>query len=84
MYAYSLGDNPKSEADMNSDVFVISIRNILLLQMVVMTLYCGYVVTGRLAFISIWRSIWKPLLPNITKDAQKGKTSFWEIDMTKL
>ena len=72
---------------MNCHELAVNIRNILLLQMVVMTLYqgChGKVLSGRLGFLSIWQSLRKPLFPSISKEAKKGENSFSEIDMTKL
>lgn len=73
---------------MNTLELAANIRNILLLQMVVMTLYQGFyhgkVLSGRLGFLSIWQSLRKPLLPGISKEAKKGNNSFREIDMSKL
>jgi len=69
---------------MNGHEFVVNIRIILFLQMVVITLYHGKVMSGRLKFLSIWRTLLKPLLPNISTEAQKGKNRFWEIDMSKF
>jgi hypothetical protein len=79
-----LVDNLEPEAAMNSDIFIVSIRNILLFQMIVMTLYLGKALSGGLEFLSVWRFLRKPFLPNTVKEAEKGKNRFWEIDMTKF
>ena len=65
------------------DAFVITIRNILLLQLIVMTMAPEKVVLARQEILKFWKELKTPLFPKTAKKpANRGR--FWEIDMTKF
>jgi hypothetical protein len=60
----------------------ISIRNILLVQLMVIVLVPGHVALVRHELLKIWKRINEPLFFN--KERGEKKNKFWEIDMTKF
>jgi hypothetical protein len=64
------------------DEFTIVIRNILLVQLLMITALPGHTSVFRLQLIRIWRSINAPFLQK--KNTRRKGSRFWEIDMTKF
>jgi hypothetical protein len=58
----------------------IGIRNILLIQLVIVLMVPDHAVLVRQELIRIWKSINAPLLRK--KETRKKGSRFWEIDMT--
>lgn len=61
---------------------VLAIRNILLLQLMVIALVPGHVALVRQELLKIWKRINEPF--SFKKTTDKKKNRFWEIDMTKF
>lgn len=61
----------------------IGIRNILLVQMLMIVLVPGYAVQVRRELVKIWKTLKSPILPKKSRSLKKGGR-FWEIDLTKL
>ncbi len=61
--------------------FIISIRNSMLMQLVLVLAVPSCAVEVRQEFLRFWRSIHAPFLRK--REAPK-KGSFWEIDMTRF
>jgi hypothetical protein len=61
----------------------IGIRNILLVQMLMIVLVPGYALQVRQELAKLWRTLKTPVLPKKTGLLKKGG-KFWEIDLTKL
>lgn len=64
------------------DFPVFSIRNILLVQFLIVIMAPGHAISVCRDMIRVWRSINAPFLQR--KKARKKGSSFWEIDMTKF
>lgn len=62
--------------------FTIGIRNILLVQFLLIAAFPGHAALFRLQLIRIWRSINAPFLWK--KETRRKRSRFWEIDMTKF
>ena len=61
----------------------IGIRNILLVQLLVLVLVPGYALQVRRELVKIWHTLKTPIFPKKTVSLKKsGK--FWKIDLTKL
>lgn len=61
----------------------IGIRNILLVQMLMIVLVPGYALQVRRELVKIWKTLKTPILPKKMGSLKKsGK--FWEIDLTKF
>jgi hypothetical protein len=61
----------------------IGIRNILLVQMLMIEMVPDYAVQVRRGLVKIWKTLKTPILPKRTGPSKKsGK--FWEIDLTKF
>ena len=60
----------------------IAIRNILLVQLMVIVLVPGHVALFRYELLKIWKRINEPL--SFNKETSRKKNKFWEIDMTKF
>lgn len=67
---------------MDFPIFFFGIRNVLLVQLLILIMVPEYAVHIRQEMIRIWRSINAPFLQRIK--ARKKGSSFWEIDMTKF
>jgi hypothetical protein len=61
----------------------IGIRNILLVQMLMIVLVPGYALQVRRELAKLWRTLKTPVFPKRTGPSKKGG-KFWEIDLTKL
>jgi hypothetical protein len=61
----------------------IGIRNILLVQMLMIVLVPGYAMQVRRELVKIWKTLKTPILPKKTVSLKKGG-KFWEIDLTKF
>jgi hypothetical protein len=68
---------------MSEQEIIISMRNIMLLQLVALSLTPEKAVLVRQELKKIWKTMKTPRLPKKTGPANKGK-SFWEIDMTRF
>jgi hypothetical protein len=66
---------------MLNDELIISIRNLFLIQLVILTLAPEKFVPVYQGLHRIWKSFLQVALPKKTDAMAKGK-SFWEIDMT--
>jgi hypothetical protein len=65
------------------DAFVITVRNILLVHLIIMTMAPEKVVLVRQEILKFWKELRIPLFPKTAKKPDnRGK--FWEIDMTKF
>jgi hypothetical protein len=62
---------------------VIGIRNILLVQMLMIVLVPGYVLQVCRELVKIWKTLKTPILPKKGDSLKKGG-KFWEIDLTKF
>lgn len=62
---------------------VIGIRNILLVQMLMIVLVPGYALQVRRELVKIWKTLKTPILPKKADSLKKGG-KFWEIDLTKF
>ncbi len=61
----------------------IGIRNILLVQMLMVVLVPGYALQVRRELVKIWKTLKTPILQKKTSSLKKGG-KFWEIDLTKF
>jgi hypothetical protein len=60
----------------------IGIRNILLMQLMIIAALPGHLFLFRRELVRIWRSINAPFLQK--KETRRKGSRFWEIDMTKF
>jgi hypothetical protein len=67
---------------MFSHDLIIGIRNILLLQLVMIVMMPGHLLLVRQELIKIWKSINTPFYQK--RATPKKRSKFWEIDMTKF
>ncbi len=59
------------------------IRNILLVQMLMIVMVPGYALQVRRELVKIWKTLKTPVLHKRTRPSKRiGK--FWEIDLTKI
>ena len=61
----------------------IGIRNILLIQLLVIVLVPGCAFQVHQGLMKIWKTLNTPLLPEKPADPKK-REKFWEIDMTRF
>lgn len=59
------------------------IRNILLVQVLLIVMVPDYALQVRRELAKIWKMLKTPILPKRTGPSKKGG-KFWEIDLTKL
>jgi len=72
------------EDTMVHDAFAITVRNILLLLLIIMTIAPGRVMPARQELLKLWKTLRPPLFSKNTKPAGNCRGTFWEIDMTKF
>jgi len=66
-----------------SDIIIV-IRNILLIQLLLIVTAPALAIQVRRELLKIWKLINTPVLPKENALSNKKKGSFWEIDMTRF
>jgi hypothetical protein len=66
------------------DIFAISLRNVLLVQLVAVLTFAGNEPIVQQELLKIWKRLNTPLLPNKTSQTNHKSNKFWEIDLTKF
>ena len=61
----------------------IGIRNILLVQMLMIAMVPGYALQVHRELVKIWKTLKTPILPKRAGPSKKS-SKFWEIDLTKF
>ncbi len=69
---------------MIEDTRLISLCNVLILQLVILSVSAKMPALYSQDFLRIWHTLKITFLPKAIKKADKQKDKFWEIDMTKF
>ncbi len=70
---------------MIEDIRIIRLCNVLILQLIILSLSAKMPALDQLDFLRIvWRALKIPFLPKAKIKAVKQREKFWEIDMTKF
>jgi hypothetical protein len=69
---------------MIEDIRIISVYNVLIFQLVILSLSTKTSALNRLEFLKIWSALKIPFFPKTKKIKGKRREKFWEIDMTKF
>ncbi len=69
---------------MIEDIRIITLYNVLILQLVILNLSAKMPALDRSDFLKAWQALKIPFLPKAKMKAGKRQEKFWEIDMTKF
>ncbi len=69
---------------MHIEIFAINLRNIFLVQLVVVLTLAGNESMVQQELLKIWRMLNTPLLPKKPSETNHKSNKFWEIDLTKF
>lgn len=69
---------------MQTDIFMVMLRNIILAHMLFLIATSGSMVIGQQELIKIWHKLKSPLMMIKSKKTNHKTNKFWEIDMTKF
>ena len=69
---------------MNTEIFAINSRNMLLFQLLIVLAFAGNTAVFHQELLRIWKTLKIPFLPLRPTRTNHKANKFWEIDMTKF